>query len=186
MDALPTSLSAQSFPCTPACPGQCTHRSFRRWMSTIDTFRSWLSIPLFPFSSKLIESVKVMACVVWLSPPEEKRWRAWVTSSMSIVKLKVETVQAALSSWMVVASCLTVKTHPDWSLVTEPLVYNTWSWVCCFIEWKLDLWFCFACWPLPTVLSQVFWQGILIETPESFWVPFPLLGLLELCQQAYL
>ena len=31
-------LSARSFPFTPACPGQYTHRSLRRWMSTIDAF----------------------------------------------------------------------------------------------------------------------------------------------------
>ena len=36
-----------------------------------------------------------------------------------IVKLKVETVWAALSSLMMVATRLTVKSHPDWSLVTE-------------------------------------------------------------------
>ena len=34
---LPASLSAQSFPFTLACPRQHTHRSFSRWMSTIDT-----------------------------------------------------------------------------------------------------------------------------------------------------
>ena len=45
--------------------------------------------------------------------------RHWVTVSTSIVKL-----EAALSSWMVVAPCLTVKPHPDWSLVTEPSVYT--------------------------------------------------------------
>ena len=55
-----------------------------------------------------------------------------------------------------------------------------------FLNEKLDLWLCFACWPFSTVLSQVFWQECLVETPESVWVPFPLLGLLELCQQAYL
>ncbi len=44
--ALPASLSARSFPFTPACPGQYTHRSFRRWMSTIDTFQSGLPTPL--------------------------------------------------------------------------------------------------------------------------------------------
>ena len=41
-----------------------THRSFRRWMSTIDSFQSGLPIPLFTFCSKLIESVRMMACVV--------------------------------------------------------------------------------------------------------------------------
>ena len=41
-----------------------------------------------------------------LSLPEAIQWRAWVTASTSIVKLEVGTVQAALSSWMVVAPCL--------------------------------------------------------------------------------
>ena len=68
--ALPANLSARSFPFTPACPGQYTRRSFRRWMSTIDTFHSRLPIPIFTFCSKLIESVRMMACVVWLSPLE--------------------------------------------------------------------------------------------------------------------
>ena len=48
--ALPASLSARSFPFTPACPGQYTHRSFRRWMSTIDTFQSGLPVPLYIFN----------------------------------------------------------------------------------------------------------------------------------------
>ena len=43
---------------------------------------------------------------------------------MTAVKLEVETVSAAMSSWMVVAPCLTVKPSPDWSLVTEPSVYT--------------------------------------------------------------
>jgi len=47
-----------------------------------------------------------------------------MTASASIVKLAVETVQAALSSWIVVTPSLTVKPHPDWSLVTEPSVYT--------------------------------------------------------------
>ena len=59
-----------------------------------------------------------------LSLLEAIQWKAWVPASTSIVKLGVETVQAALSLWMVVAPCLTVKSHPDWSLVTEPSVYT--------------------------------------------------------------
>ena len=47
MVALPPSLSSQSFPFTPACPGQYTYRRFLRWMSTIDTVQSGLPIPLF-------------------------------------------------------------------------------------------------------------------------------------------
>ena len=63
--------TVRSFPFTPACSGQYTHRSFRRLMSTIDTFQSGLPIPPFTFCSKLIESVRMMACVVWwLSPLE--------------------------------------------------------------------------------------------------------------------
>ena len=42
---------------------------------------------------------------------------------MTAVELEVEIVQAALSSQIVVAPCLTVKPHSDWSLVTEPSVY---------------------------------------------------------------
>jgi len=53
-----------------------------------------------------------------------------------------------------------------------------------FLNEKLDL--CFACWPFLTVLSQVFWQKRLIEMPESVSVPFPLLGLSEFLQLAYL
>ena len=39
---------------------------------------------------------------------------------------------------------------------------------------------------LCSVPFQVFWQEYLVELLESVWVPFPLLGLLELCQLAYL
>ena len=50
------SLSARSFPFTPVCQRQYTHRSFGKWMSTIDTFQYELSIPFFSFCSKLIIS----------------------------------------------------------------------------------------------------------------------------------
>ena len=65
--ALPASLSVPSFSFTPAaCPGQYTHRRFRRWtVSTIDTFHSGLPILLFTFCSKLVESVRMIACHVW-------------------------------------------------------------------------------------------------------------------------
>ena len=62
--ALPAILSARSFPFTPACLRQYTHRSFRRWMSTIGTLHSGLPMPLFTFCSKLIESVRMIARVV--------------------------------------------------------------------------------------------------------------------------
>ena len=58
-------------------------------MSTIDTFQSGLPIPLFTFCSKLIESVRMMPCVVRLSPLEAVQRRTWVTASTCIVKLEV-------------------------------------------------------------------------------------------------
>ena len=76
-----------SFPFIPACPGQHTH-SFRRWMSTTDTFQSVLPVPLSTFCIKLIESVRMMAYVVRLSPPEAVQRRA---ASTSVVKLEAET-----------------------------------------------------------------------------------------------
>ena len=51
-----------------------------------------------------------------------------VAASTFIVKLEVETISAALSSWMVVVTCLTVKPHPDWSLVTENLEKHCREW----------------------------------------------------------
>ena len=44
--SLPASLSARSFPFTPTCPGQYTHRRFRKWMSTIP---DWASHSTFHF-----------------------------------------------------------------------------------------------------------------------------------------
>ena len=76
--------------------------------------------------------------------------------------------------------------QPDWSFVTKPSVYIVrscgllFSWMRSLISDR------FACWPFSTLLTHVFWQECLTETPESVCVPFPLLGLLELCQLAYL
>ena len=52
----PGILSARSFPFTPACSGQYTHRSFRKC-------QSGLPILLFTFCSKPIESVRMRAYV---------------------------------------------------------------------------------------------------------------------------
>ena len=57
-----------------------------------DAFHSEPPILFFTFCSKLIESVRIMACMVWLSPLEAIQRKAWVTASTSIVKLEVETV----------------------------------------------------------------------------------------------
>ena len=94
---------------TPTCPGQYTHRSFRRWMSTIDTFQFGLPILLLTLCSKkqtnnkqqqqqqqtlcskLIGSVRMIECVVQLSPLETVQRRACVVTSTFSVKLEVET-----------------------------------------------------------------------------------------------
>ena len=57
-----------------ACAGQYIHRSFRWWMSNIDTCQSGLCIPLFTFCSKLIESEEDGMCGLtvtsWGKPAE--------------------------------------------------------------------------------------------------------------------
>ena len=58
-------------PLTPACPGQKIQRCLYRWMSKIVTLPS----PLFRFCDVLIESVKMIACTVWLSLLEAIQWR---------------------------------------------------------------------------------------------------------------
>ena len=70
-----------------------------------------------------------------------------MTVSTSIVKLEVATVYSALSSWMVVTPCLTIKPRPDWSLVTDRAIsvhYEVLRFAV-FLNKKLDL--CFACFP---------------------------------------
>ena len=49
-------------------PRQYIDRSLQRWLSNIVTCQSGLPISLFTFCSQLIEPVRTMACVVWLSP----------------------------------------------------------------------------------------------------------------------
>ena len=184
--ALATSLSAGSFPFTLACPGLYTHRSFQRWMSTINTFQSGLPIPLFTFCSKLIQSVRLMACVVCHLLRQSSRGHGWL-------------LQSPLSSWRLrpYIGCTVFMDGSHTLLDNEAspwLVFGDWA-ICVhyevlqfvfFLNEKLNLWFCFACGPFSAMLSQVFWQECLIEMPELVWVPFPLLGLLELCQLAYL
>ena len=48
--------------------------------------------------------------------------KQWVTASTSIVKLEVKTIYATLSSSFFMDgghTLLTVKPHPDWSVVTD-------------------------------------------------------------------
>ena len=82
--ALPARLSPRSFPFTPACPGQDTHRSFQRWPLTIDTFQCGLPIPPFVASSLNLWGYHVWSkCHLlkqsngghgWLLPPPLSSW----------------------------------------------------------------------------------------------------------------
>ena len=151
-----------------ACPRQCIHRSLQWWLSNINICQS------STFYNKLIGSLRMVACVVWLSSLEAVQWRAHVTASTSLVKLEVET--RALFSWMMVTPCLIwqwIKTCPDWSLVTEQSVYTVRS---CITNWEAWSLFC-----LLTILNSAF-QNFLagVSHRESVWVPFPHLDLFEL------
>ena len=104
-----------------------------------------------------------------------------MSATIVIVKLANETVQAALSSWIVVAPCLTVNSQaPRFSLRSFRHHCTLWDpWVCCFLERE-------TCWPFSTAPSQVFWQvgsrrgaGITLGT---FRAPLSL----EFCHLAYL
>ena len=87
-------------------------------------------------------------------------------------------VTAFTSSWPVVAPW-------QWSPVLTGLWWlshqcTLWGLVVgCFLEWEDWLWLHFARWPFSTVLSLVFRQEWLIETPETVWVPVPVLGCLS-------
>ena len=88
---------------------------------------------------------------------------------------------------MVVVPCLTEKPHlTDFRWVSHQCIHYEILWFDVFLKEKLDLWLCFAYSSFSTVIFHGFWQECLVETLGSVWVPFPLLGLLELCQLAYL
>ena len=106
----------------------------------------------------------------------------WVTASTFIVKLEVDN---ALSSWMVVAPCLTVKpilVFGNWAISVHYEILHFAD----FFNKKLDPWLLFPFWTFLAVPSQIFWQECLIEMLELIWAPFPLLGLLKLCQLEFL
>ena len=86
MVALPATLSAWSFPFTPAYPGKHIHRVL------MHVCQSGFPTPLFTFGYKLIGSVRRMARVVWLSPLEAVQ-HLWLFSPL-------------LSSWRLRLHCL--------------------------------------------------------------------------------
>ena len=72
----------------PHPPQKCHVMSIWAFYSTFHFFSSSF---FFSFCNKLIESVRMMACVVRLSPLGAVQRMAWETASTFIVKLEVET-----------------------------------------------------------------------------------------------
>ena len=111
MDALPASLSAQSFSFTPACPGQYLHSSFERRRLTIDIYTSLG----FPFYSSLFVASSLNLWGRWHCGLTVASWGKPVEGMGDCFHLHCQAggwdVQAALSSWMVVTNCLTMKPH---------------------------------------------------------------------------
>ena len=91
-----------------------------------------------------------------------------------------------LSPWYNRSGWLGVKHQVTYLPTISQKFPKDWIWNSSSDIEKLDLRIHFTCWLFSTVLSYVFWQECLIEMPESVWVPLLLLGLLELCQLAYL
>ena len=83
------SLSARSFPFTPACPGQYTHSGVfeghvDQCRPLVHSTESGLPIHFSLFvASPLTESVRMMACVVRLSHLKPIQQRAWVNYDAS-------------------------------------------------------------------------------------------------------
>ena len=146
MVAFPESLSAQSLPLTLASPGQYTHRGLWQWLLNINACQPVFSTPLIIWCSKLIESMRMAAFVVWLtsggSPSEsmcdyfhfQSQPGGWDRIGCMIIMDSGRT-------------CLTVETRPAWSLVTEPSAYTLRDLrFTIFLDENLDLWICFTCW----------------------------------------
>ena len=84
------------------------------WHSPVSASHS-----IFTFCSKLIESMRMVACVAWLSPLVAIQRRAWVTATTSIVKLEVETVGCTV--FMDGGRTLLDSEAPSW------LVFGDWA-----------------------------------------------------------
>ena len=145
----------------------------------------WASqISIFSFCSKIIDSLRMMACVVWLSHLEAIQYMGDCSH-----------LHRQAGGWDCIGcivfvdgsrtlpDTVTVKPHPDWSFTLCDWTISVHQEIlqsAVFLNEKLDLWFHFACWPFSTVLSQVFWQECLFGYLSHSLV------LLELCQLAYL
>ena len=64
-------------------------QEFWRWLLSVDTHQSRFPAPLLTFCSRLTDSVRMMACVVWLSSHDAVQWRSCLTASTSAVIVKL-------------------------------------------------------------------------------------------------
>ena len=86
------SLSASSFPLTPACPGQQIHRSLCSRRLCMAVCQSGQPIPDSTFCRRFIESVRIMTCVIRASHWDASHCIARVTASTSMIRLEVVTL----------------------------------------------------------------------------------------------
>ena len=129
------------------------------------------------FCSKLTESVRMMACMVQLSPLEAIQQKARVTASTS----------SQAGGWARIGciafrdgSCTLFDSEaPPWLVFGDWAISVHYEILCLLFSWIRSLISdpVLPFWPFSTVLSQVFWQKCLTEMPESVWVPFLLLAL---------
>ena len=76
ISAMLASLSARSFPLTPACPGQKIHRSLCSQRLCMAVCQSGQPIPDSTFCRRFTESVRMMACVICVSSWEASHYIA--------------------------------------------------------------------------------------------------------------
>ena len=135
MVALTASLSAQSFPFTPAHPGQYTYWSFQRRMLTFATFQSQL--PRFQFSVLVASSLTLWGWWhMWSDCRLLRQSSTWVTAPTSTVKLDCIGCIVFMHGSGTLPDTVTVKPHPDWSLWLNHQCTPRDLAVCCFLEWE--------------------------------------------------
>ena len=111
----------------------------------------WLPIPLITFCSKLDESVRMIAHVIWLSPLEAIQRKAWVTASPPLWSWRLRPCRLhCLHGWWLHLHLDNGggSSHPclvfgDWAISVhyQILLFAV------FLNEKLDLCLQVACWP---------------------------------------
>ena len=105
--ALPTSLSAQSFPSILACPGQYTHWSFWRWMLTIDTLK-WITNIIIPTNTWFLAKEGNPAWVgdrcfdEWQQTHHTDEYETWnhkTSRHMTLMNMKPEITTRPADTW---------------------------------------------------------------------------------------